>query len=119
MRLLSVVCLVLFTSGCASGLYDWGGYNQDLYEYYSDPSSATYFTQSLQAHINKLESSGIKPAPGLYAELGTLYLQAGDQMRALEFYSKERDAWPESVHMMNALIANLNHVNPDKSAPKE
>ena len=43
-------------------------------------------------------------APGLYAELGTLYLQGGDNARAIVFYTKERDAWPESRTLMDGLI---------------
>ena len=35
-------------------------------------------------------------APGLYAEFGALYLQAGDAPKAVAMYTEERDAWPES-----------------------
>jgi hypothetical protein len=57
--------------------------------------------------LAELESRKVRPAPGLYAELGTLYLENGDRISAARYYTKERDAWPESRYMMDALLANL------------
>ena len=65
------------------------------------------FRQGLELHIAKMEQSQQKTAPGLYAELGTLYLQAGDSTKAVAMYTKERDAWPESKGLMDALINNV------------
>ena len=50
---------------------------------------------------------GKVPPPGLYAELGTLYLEAGDTQTAIDYYQKEQDAWPESQHLMTSLITTL------------
>ena len=54
-----------------------------------------------------MEQSQQKIAPGLYAELGTLYLQAGDSTKAVAMYAKEREAWPESRYLMDSLINNV------------
>lgn len=119
MRSLLLLLAVVLLPGCTQGLYQWGGYNNHLYSYYQDPASAESFMIAMEQHINHLESKGIKPAPGLYAELGTLYLQKGDKKKALALYAKEKDAWPESNHMMSALIANLSSDKPETTALKE
>jgi len=61
----------------------------------------------LESLIAEMEKSKQKVAPGLYAELGTLYLQAGSPDKAIGLYSQERQAWPESKGLMSAMIQNL------------
>jgi hypothetical protein len=100
--LLSAVAL----AGCASshGLYKWGGYDELLYQSYKEPGRAGRFQGGLEAHIAALERAHATVAPGLYAELGTLYMQNGDGAKAVQYYTKERDAWPESRTLMDSLI---------------
>jgi hypothetical protein len=99
---------LLALTGCAQqGLYDWGGYSGLMYQNYKKPESVAANLTILQAHVTTLEGRKAKVAPGLYADLGTLYLQAGDHNRALENYRKERAAWPESAGLMDAMIKNL------------
>jgi hypothetical protein len=104
---------VLFTvavavSGCASkgGLYNWGGYDAALYGAYSDPTTVAANMQKLEVHIQKLESGKQKVPPGLYADLGMMQLQAGDKGKAMANFQKEREVWPESAVLMDALINN-------------
>lgn len=109
MKIFFIALAGLFLTGCANqtGLYQWGGYDAMLYQSYKNPEKAVEFRQGLELHINKMEDSKQKVAPGLYAELGTLYLQAGDATKAVALYTKERDAWPESRGLMDALINNV------------
>ena len=110
MKILLIVLASLFMTGCANRLYQWGdygGFDSKLYQSYKNPEKALEFRQGLDIHISKLEASKQKVAPGLYAELGTLYLQAGDASKAVVMYNKERDAWPESRVLMDALINNV------------
>jgi len=108
MRLITVALLSLALSGCATnkGLYDWGGYDSMLYGSYKDPTTVAANTQKLEVHIQKLEQAKQKVPPGLYADLGMLMLQAGDKEKAQANFRKERDLWPESAGLMNALINN-------------
>ncbi|NOJ19699.1 DUF4810 domain-containing protein [Vibrio jasicida] len=103
------VSLPLFLVGCqtTNTLYDWGGYDEGLYEYYHDPVEAKEFPVALESHLAELEENGQKPAPGLYAEVGTFNLKSGDTTKAIAFYKKEAEVWPESAPLMNALIQNL------------
>jgi hypothetical protein len=78
-----------------------------LYQGYKDPAKMEALRLGLEAHISATEKNGQKVAPGLYAELGTLYLQGGASDKAIAMYSREREAWPESKGLMDAMIKNL------------
>lgn len=108
--LIALALASMFLTGCANKLYQWGdygGFDSKLYQSYKNPEKALEFRQGLEVHINEMEASKQKVAPGLYAELGTLQLQAGDTNKAVAMYIKERDAWPESRVLMDALINNV------------
>lgn len=112
MKNLKYALLIIFPVllvGCktTSTLYDWGGYDEGLYEYYHDPVGAKEFPEVLENHLLELEESGRKPAPGLYAEAGTFNLKAGNTPKAINFYKKEAKTWPESKSLMDSLIENL------------
>ena len=110
----------MFLTGCAShsGLYQWGGYDTLLYQSYKNPEKTVEFRQGLELHIATMEKTKQKVAPGLYAELGTLYLQAGDASKAVTMYTKERDTWPESRGLMDSLLTNVAKRNNVKSEVK-
>ena len=110
-RQLALTALLAALSGCATGnLYQWGAYEQSLYEKYKDPSQSEAMRIHLTEHIRLLESSKLKVPPGLYAELGSLHLEAGDSKAAIRYYELERQAWPESETLMTALITNLQRL---------
>ena len=108
----------LLMSGCAApGLYQWGNYNMLLYQSYKSPEKVEALRQGLEVHVAKMEASALKVAPGLYAEIGTLYLQSGDGDKAISYYNKERNVWPESRALMDALIRTATKPTP-VAAPK-
>lgn len=101
---------VLLLPGCAhrsSNLYDWGGYDGLLYQQYKDASKTAEVRTKLEAHVDELEANKQKVPPGLYAELGTMHMQANDRAKAIDFYRREQEAWPESAGLMKAMIATL------------
>ncbi|WP_295850093.1 DUF4810 domain-containing protein [uncultured Xylophilus sp.] len=99
---------VMLLSGCAQkSLYSWGGYDDMLYRQYKDPAQAAEMRTKLEAHVAQLEQNKQKAPPGVYAEIGTLYLQSNNKAKSLTYYEKERDAWPESRALMTAMINNL------------
>lgn len=120
MKIFLLLVSGLFLTGCANrgSIYQWGGYDAMLYQSYKSPEKAVEFRQGLELHIAKMEQSKQKIAPGLYAELGTLYLQAGDSSKAVAMYTKERDAWPESKGLMDALINNVDKRTGAKAEAK-
>jgi len=112
MRLHTIFLLVLLTllSACAvPNKYNWNDYDKGLYDAYKDPSQIKALQQKLQATVDLLELQKQIVAPGMYAELGTLYLQEGLADKAKTYYLKEREIWPESRTLMDTLIKNLNN----------
>ncbi|MFB1072248.1 DUF4810 domain-containing protein [Vibrio diabolicus] len=114
-KLLFCSGLALSLLGCqtTNTLYDWGGYDESLYEYYHDPIEAKEFPVALETHLAQLEQNEQKPAPGLYAEVGTFKLKTGDIPSAINYYEKEATAWPESAVLMNAIVENLRKQSKD------
>lgn len=115
MRAVAVVFLGALAAGCASpSLYDWGNYDSLLYQSYKSPAAAADLKASLEARIAAADQAGEsglrRVPPGIYAELGTLYLQEGDAEKALALYRREREAWPESRGLMDAMIGNLERM---------
>jgi hypothetical protein len=120
MKLLLLLACAMHMTGCANrgGLYQWGGYDSMLYQSYKNPEKAVEFRQGLELHINQMEQAQQKTAPGLYAELGTLYLQEGNATKALAMYTRERDTWPESKVLMDSLINNIGQRAVEKNGEK-
>ena len=107
--LLVSATLILSLTGCAtqSGLYYWGNYEQDLFNYYHEAGAQEEAATNHIEFVSEIDQRGETPAPGLLAEAGTFYLLAGDEESAIKFYQMEFDAWPESRPMMGILIQNL------------
>lgn len=115
MKKFIAIATLVALSGCASHLNSWGPYEQGLYNAYKDPGKLEELRVKLEAHINALEAAQQKTPPGLYAELGTIYLQSGDSSQAKKLYAKERDAWPESQSLMTAMIQNIDRREQTKA----
>ena len=45
-------------------------------------------------------------------------LRVGDMQRSINFYTKERDTWPESQVLMTSLIQNLERRQATQSGAK-
>jgi len=115
----TLTALALLTGCAAPGLYQWGGYDQSLYAGYKDVTKMEALRIKLEAHVGEMEKSNARVAPGLYAELGTLYLKSGASQKAIDFYTKERNAWPESRVLMTSLIQNLERRQSAASGTKQ
>lgn len=99
----------IFLNGCASTMHDWGNYEPELYSYYKSPTSEEQqeLVNELAKIFARTEKKGVSPPPGLYAEYGTFLFQEGDYPNAIQFYEKEKAAWPESAKFMGSLISTL------------
>ncbi|HEY7774671.1 MAG TPA: DUF4810 domain-containing protein [Marinagarivorans sp.] len=108
-RVAGIVALVFSLCGCVTtqGGYQWGNYEQDLYDYLHSPEQKKRVVENQLAFIARCERLDLTPAPGLYAEVGTLLLLDGRREQAIDFYAKERDTWPESEYLMTTIISNL------------
>jgi hypothetical protein len=105
---MGLVLIVVVLSGCAAqNKYNWNGYDKGLYDVYKDPNQIKALQIKLQETVDMLEQQKQMIPPGMYAELGTLYLQEGVTDKAKFYYAKERDTWAESKTLMDLLIKNL------------
>ncbi|WP_257293530.1 DUF4810 domain-containing protein [Endozoicomonas sp. YOMI1] len=103
---MTVLAATVLMAGCqtSQGLYHWGEYESGLYGYYKDPAQLATLSEQL---LTAIEAADGRVAPGMYAEYGTLLLQQGKKKEAIAYYSKEKELWPESRHLMDAMINNL------------
>jgi len=115
--LISVTLPILLSACAPTGLYQWGSYESSLYASYKDVSKTEALKNDLIKQIGESEKNKSKVAPGLYAELGTLFLKSGDAAQAAKLYTKEKETWPESTVLMDALISSANKAA--KKSPEQ
>src|SRR5450830_669859 len=72
----------------------------------SDNQMKKYFIFAMALALSACATKQ-KVAPGLYAEVGTIYLQSGAKESAVKYYKLERDTWPESKALMTSMIENI------------
>jgi hypothetical protein len=109
MKLLAAVVFALSMVGCATKppLYKWGGYDELLYQSYKSPDRTEAMRVGLETHLAVLEKERALVPPGMYAEIGTIYLEKGDRLTAITYYKKERETWAESKTLMDSMIKTL------------
>jgi len=99
---------LLLLAGCAAKvptLYQWGGYQEQIYSRYSDAKlSVEAQIAALEADAQKNAGTGQKLPPGWYAHLGSLYFQAGKPGQAVSSFEAEKATFPESAAYMDLLI---------------
>lgn len=102
------IVLLFFLASCApKTLYSWNGYDGVLLDYYKNPAEREQYVEALEEIILESEESGNIP-PGLYAEYGYVFYEEGIYGKAIIYFQKEHDVWPESRIFMNKMIRNAN-----------
>ena len=115
MKKISTVLLLissLAAVGCATvapgptGFY-WSNYSQTLYDYKKNPNATTLAKHkaNLEKIIHKCDQTPTyKVPPGIYAELGKIYLDEGKQDLAARYFNLEVATYPESAVLVNTLM---------------
>jgi len=121
--------LVLFLSGCATPraappMYYWAGYSTTLYNSKKTPSDASILThqKTLELIIKESKTRNLRIPPGVYAELGYIYLKQSNNQLAIQYFKLEREIYPESTLLMQRLenVALTKDNKPeDKTTRKE
>lgn len=110
---LTILLLSTFTLiGCSSSdnqsLYYWGDYQENIYKTLnatnSDPKEQII---TLEKIVTVASSKNSAVPPGLYANLGLLYIQDGRISEAKAYFDKERALYPESATYMLFLTDNI------------
>lgn len=118
--LLSATAIILIT-GCVpqspKPLYNYGNYSDSYYSYKKNMTPET--TLALQNSIEKAiaetdKSESGRVPPGMYANLGYLYIKAGKRSDAIANFTKEKSIYPESTFFMDRLISRINATEGSK-----
>ncbi|HEY4319338.1 MAG TPA: DUF4810 domain-containing protein [Herbaspirillum sp.] len=110
---------IAFLTGCAMqhpSHYAWGDYDGSLYSYYKDPTKSTAYMEALSEIVTQADTAQKAIAPGLYAEYGYMLLQQKKTDEAIVYFSKEKQAWPESGYFMDGMIKNAQMAGTQKDA---
>jgi len=83
--------------------FSWGDYESSLYLYYKSPSEREVYKKALTEAIERGRQRN-DIAPGLLAELGYLYLEDGDMVRATTLFREEMQRFPESRPFLTRII---------------
>lgn len=114
-RRLALVCGVL-ASGCApKPLYSWGDYEGSLQASYVAHDQAKALAD-LETTIASAQQTGGRIPPGVCAEYGFLLYSSGQRERAIEYFEREEQLFPESKPLMDKLTAKVRQQ--DASSPR-
>lgn len=106
--LLFIVFLLIVSSiGCApKQMYYWGNYSDTLYAYKKNSNDETLLKhmQELNKIVEKSNKRNNRVPPGVYGELGYLYLKTNKTKEAIEYFKLEKQLYPESTILMDRLI---------------
>jgi hypothetical protein len=118
--LLALAAAGVMAGGCAQksqALYNYGTYSQSYYAYKQEPSeaSALALQKSIEEAIANADkgTSGRVP-PGMYANLGYLYLKAGNSSEAIASFDMEKKIYPEAAHFMDRMIKKVEAAEGEK-----
>ena len=111
MKKICPVILVFFLiQGCVAQkqtLYNWGSYEQLIYQNYANPGKASPEEQILKLEADsQIAKSKNKPLPpGFHAQMGVLFFQMGKLDQARQAFITEGELFPESRQFMDRLIS--------------
>lgn len=101
---LSLACGLLAACAQQPTIYSWDSYQPAVYDYLQGEKDPAAQALSMEKNIEVARAKNKALPPGFHAHLGLLYLQQGEDARALEQIQSESAAFPESVPFMNFLL---------------
>jgi hypothetical protein len=113
----AILVLGAATAGCGPTiLYDWGRYEDSLQASYVGHDEARAWS-SLEETIVLAQQSGHRLPPGACAEYAFALYKRGQHGRAIEYFEREAQLFPESKPLMDKLIARVRERAPEAGAP--
>ncbi|WP_175910546.1 MULTISPECIES: DUF4810 domain-containing protein [Burkholderia] len=104
---LPATAAALLLAGCASStppLYQWNGYQPQVYEYFKGQKSPQEQIDALEKALQEIRAKGKMPPPGFHAHLGMLYASVGNEQQAEQELQAEKQSFPESSTFMDFLM---------------
>ena len=107
-RLVLTLAASALLAGCSSPqtLYQWEGYQPQVYEYFKSETPKEAQAEALEADLQKIRASGKAVPPGYHAHLGLLYLSMGKDDQMVQQLRTEKALFPESGTYMDFLLKN-------------
>jgi hypothetical protein len=111
---LSMTATTVVLTGCAAtapdhSLYQWDGYQPQVYEYLVGQKSPVEQIDTLEASLQQIRAKGNTPPPGFHAHLGMLYASVGRDQQAQQELEAEKQLFPESSAYMDLLLKKSAH----------
>lgn len=108
----AIAAIGIALGGCAQPgprpLYQWDGFQRQLYEYFKgDSSSPEEQLQVLQAQAQKALGAGAALPPGFRGHLAMIYLRLGRFDEAKLQLESEKASFPESTAYMDFLLKRM------------
>lgn len=105
---LPATAAALLLAGCAGSstppLYQWNGYQPQVYEYFKGQKSPQEQIDALEKALQEIRAKGRTPPPGFHAHLGMLYASVGNEQQAEQELQAEKQLFPESTAYMDFLM---------------
>lgn len=105
---LPTTAAAMLLAGCAAPttppLYQWNGYQPQVYEYFKGKASPQAQIDALEQALQAIRAKGGTPRPGFHAHLGMLYASVGNAQRAGQELQAEKQLFPESSTYMDFLM---------------
>ncbi|MBN3819503.1 DUF4810 domain-containing protein [Paraburkholderia sp. Se-20369] len=105
---LPATAAALLLAGCvpppAPPLYQWNGYQPQVYEYFKGKTSPQEQIDALEKALQEIRAKGHTPPPGFHAHLGMLYATVGSEQQAEQELQAEKQLFPESSPFMDFLM---------------
>ncbi|WP_051940943.1 DUF4810 domain-containing protein [Stenoxybacter acetivorans] len=109
---IGAVCTAVMLSACGANsnksLYYWGNYPDTVYKGLQNKQTPGAQLAVLQEYLEKAKSANQAVAPGVYAQMGMLYVQMGNSEQAYKAFAEEKTRFPESAQLMDFLMGNKN-----------
>lgn len=106
---LAIVAAGAVLTGCATNvstppLYQWNGYQPQVYEYFKGQKSPQEQIDALEKARQEILAKGNRLPPGFHAHLGMLYASVGQGDQAQAELQAEKQSFPESSTYMDFLL---------------
>ena len=107
---LPVAAACALLTGCATQtapLYQWDGYQPQVYEYFKGKNSPQQQIDALEKARQQIAAKGAAVPPGFHAHLGMLYASVGNDQQAKQELLAEKQSFPESTVYMDFLLSKF------------
>lgn len=99
----------MLLTGCAAPqktLYQWGGYQPQVYQYLKGESPDQQIA-AMEKDLMLFSAKGGSAPPGFHAHLGMLYSVVGKPDQMVVQFEDEKKLFPESAPYMDFLLAKV------------